>query len=210
MRRTVFTAGVALFTVTLVACGASDDGSNATATRTSHPPVLHSASATPATSTPPVAPDDSKLIFAARACAVVTKEILESVVPDSTFTSLGSGGPMAADPTHEQRCVYKGRVGGQYNDNPNTPGSQFTLQITTEIDDKNSTEWKSLKGLDDVYADVDENSNEILMNDLGIAGRKADGRVIVQIDSVDDTDHVVSTEQYAGIVQAALNGLKTN
>jgi hypothetical protein len=34
--------------------------------------------------------------------------------------------------------------------------------------------------------------------------------VIVQIDSVDDTDHVVSTEQYAGIVQAALNGLKTN
>jgi hypothetical protein len=196
----------------LVSCG-NGDGGNATATHKPHPPMLHSApadSAGPTASAPPAVSDDSKLITAAKACTVVTKKILEAVVPDSTFTSMGSGGPMAADPTHEQRCAYKGSVGGQYNDNPTTPGSEFTLQITTEIDDKNATEWNALKGVDGALADVDEDSNEIVMNDLGIAGRKADGRVIVQIDSVDDTDHVVSTEQYVGIVQAALNGLKVS
>jgi hypothetical protein len=207
MRRMVFTAGTVLFAVTLAACGASD-GDNTTA-RKSYPPVLHSAPAAPPTeSTVPVPSDDSKLIIAAKACTVVTEKILEAVIPDSTFVSLGSGGPMPADPTHEQRCGYTGRVGGQYNDNPNTPGSEFTLQVTTEIDDKNATEWNALRAVDGAPADTDENSNEILGNDLGIAGRKAGGRLIVKIDSVDDTDSVVSTEQYVVIIQRALNGLK--
>lgn len=206
-RRMVFAAGATLFAVALAACGTSDDGGD---TNTRKSSTSASASASFAASSPPATPDNSELIAAARACKVVTKEMVTRAIPNSVATLLDeSDGADPAYKNYEQRCAYTVRVGGQYNDNPDTPGSAFTIQIRTLVDEEGAA-WDELKDAAGGNTDASEGFSQIFTYDSGAVGREVDGPVVVQIYSVDDTDGVVLHEDYAYIAAQAVDGLRAN
>jgi hypothetical protein len=131
-------------------------------------------------------------------------------IPDSVATLLGeSDGADPAYKNYEQRCAYTVRVGGQYNDNPNTPGSTFTIQVRTLVDEEGAV-WNELKDAVGGNTDASEGFSQVFTYDSGAVGRKVDGRVVVQIYSVDDTDGVVLHDDYAYIATQAVDGLMVN
>lgn len=181
-------------------CGASDDST--TASRTAGPTLERVPRSTASAS-----PAPNNLIKAAKPCMVVTKAILDSSVEGGTFTFSGEGEP-AVGPAYnfyEQRCGYSAVVGGQFNDNPNTPNTTFTITVSTYVDDRNGTQWAGM-ALISGHETVEGVGDDAFTDDMGVAARK--GRVIVTIQSTDDTDNGLTNDELKLVMKRSLANLK--
>ncbi len=212
MRR-IISAAVALLAMTLVSCS-TDDGGNASADKPSSSAFEHVPAdpAEPTISSPPAPLANEALIASAKACVVVTKKMLEAAVADSLFMLAGeSDSPDPAYKYYEQRCQYVGQIDGQFNDNPFTSGSAVTIDVRTLIDDEAGTQWTAMKTVAlRSGTDVSKGNNEAVADEGSAVGRKAGGRVIVQVYSTNNTDGAVTPGEFVAIIQKVLDGLTAN
>ena len=211
MQRTfAFAGAAALMVVALTACGSSATGSgNGTGSPTS-------AATTAAPRTPSTPTQDSKPTNLANPCKLVTAADLISVFgKGSTFSLVDTDNPPVTESFEQRACGYTGTVPGIYSDNPNDGGAQLTIMVTTNVDDTNGTAWTAAVDGGKMAASGPSTIGSTEYRPVTNVGEGAffsgpgwltahKGRVIIEVQSPDDTNGVLTDSKATAIVLRAL------